>query len=182
MDNRLHLEDNKTFREPKVKVYSLYEMPYKWKSFRGFWGNIFYWLTKRRKYMKQRSRYGYCDVDVWNCGDHLVEQMAATLTEFRNTTNCWPDRYFDTYEQWIAYIDEIINLLEYALTDNEELNEYYPKWKETWEWDKERRDSMEYITLFDKYCAEVNRIYKSQIQAREEAFNLLAPYIHLIWW
>ena len=104
------------------------------------------------------------------------------LTEYRNTTKCWPDQYFSTFEEWIAYIDEIVDLLEFAVLDTEENNEFYPAWKGTWEWTKEQKDTREYTEIVDKYCTEVNRLYKAQITAREEAFALLAPYIHLIWW
>lgn len=182
MQNRLNTEKVDTpRRQVKVPISSIYEMPYSWRSWRGFWGNIRYLFT-RRKYIKQRGRLGYCDLDVWNCGDHIIEQMLVMLTEYRNTTKCWPDQYFTTFEEWIAHIDEIIDLLEFALLDTEENNQFYPAWKETWEWTKEQKDTREYTEIFDKYCTEVNRLYKAQIAAREEAFALLAPYIHLIWW
>ena len=174
---------NKPQKEMKMRTHninlSVYQYPCTWKSLRGFWRNIRQWFDNRRA-VKQRAKMGYSHRDVWNCGDHLIDLTLAMLIEFRNNTNNWPDLFFDTFEDWIAFIDKVIDLLDYSRQDADEFNslkaEYdkLPHRTSTWT-DEQKR-------LFDDYLVEAEAICQQQQKARIEAFTLLAPYLKDLWW
>jgi hypothetical protein len=160
---------------------SVFRFPYTWKSWYGFWHNI-----KELGYIiraiKDRAVKGHCNCDVWNCGDSIEDYLVNILTEYRNNTYGWPDGEFATFEDWVAYIDEIIDLLEYARQDPEDLSEYHELWvervlerydTEQTEWDKE---------LNKKYYEDVREISTKQKEALQKAFAMLSEHLKEIWW
>lgn len=176
--NTIHVDNeyDRDIRICKLPSMSVCTFYWKWNTWHGFWQNIKQWFDNR-KAAKQRAKLGYCHNDVWDCGHNECVRLAHMLTHFRNKCNSWPDRYFTTLEEWIEYIDEIIDLLEYAETDIDELNDY------TEAFDKVCRDeSADDSEIFNKYWNETKRIFETQKVARKKALAMFAEYVDEIWW
>ena len=165
----------------KLPSMSVYTFDWKWNTWHGFWQNIKQWFDNR-KAAKQRAKLGYCYGDIWNCGNNICQRMAHMLTHYRNKCNSWPDRSFPTFKEWIEYIDEIIDLLEYAETDPDELNVHWEPYKTAIHSGIPNRDSDEYKDLLDKYWNEERAIYERQTAARQKALAMFATYADDIWW
>ena len=120
---RLNLENNIPKRIA-INECSVFTYPWKWNTWRGFWRNIAQFFDNLGAAW-QRATKGYCVGDIWNLDYSVINYLINTLTEYRNTTVSWPDRLtFETYEEWIDYIDHIIDELEFARADRDEYNEY----------------------------------------------------------
>jgi hypothetical protein len=104
------------------------------------------------------------------------------LTHYRNKCNSWPDRYFPTFKEWIEYIDEIIDLLEFAETDPEELNDYTETFHEACRRKYEGDEPADYDEILDRYYNEIRSIYERQTAARQRALGMFATYADDIWW
>ena len=159
---------------------SVYTYPYRWRSWRGFWGNIKAWFDNRAA-AKQRARLGYCMGDVWNAGDSIVDYIIGVLCEYRNKTYGWPDQYFDTFEEWIAYIDEIIDLLDYSRQDPDEFNEWRAEFSRVSDIRQEDRTEDD-KAIITNYFEREKEIYEQQMTKRKVGFAKLAAHIDRIWW
>ena len=159
---------------------SVFRYDWSWKTWRGFWKNLVYFFRCWRPAW-DRATKGYCRMDTWNVDYTLTAYLIKVLTEYRNVTNGWPDSEFETFEEWIAAIDECIDQLISSVKEIDELNPYradydkfvgkaYSNWSE-----KEHLD-------FDKYVEETNKIYEKQCEARKKAFAFLGEYLPHIWW
>jgi hypothetical protein len=105
------------------------------------------------------------------------------LTEYRNVTNGYPGTAdFPTFESWIVYIDEIIDLLVYYTTETDTLNDYYQPWCDECcnvprsEWGDRQED------IYECYITENQTLYEAQKAAREKAFAMLGKHLNHIWW
>lgn len=165
----------------KLPSLSVYTYDWKWTTWRGFWRNIKQWFDNRRA-AKQRATRGYCGGDIWNCGNTICQKMAHMLTHYRNHCNSWPDRYFSTFKEWIEYIDKIIDLLEFAETDPDELNDYWEPYREAIHSGVPNNDSDEYKKLLENYWNESKAIFEGQKGARKKALAMFAEYADDIWW
>ena len=177
--NALHLDEKQKPRTIANKM-SVYTYPYRWRSWRGFWGNIRAWFDNKGA-AKQRAKRGYCIGDVWNAGNSIVDYIINVLCEYRNRTMAWPDQYFTTFEEWIAYIDEIIDLFDYSRRDTDEINELYEEYSKLIHTAKGEytEEQKEFIERFFKREAE---IYEEQVSHRKVAFAKLAAHIDHIWY
>lgn len=161
---------------------SVFQYHWSWKSWRGFWKNLVYFFKCLRP-AHQRATKGYCRMDTWNADMTICTYLIKVLTEYRNVTNGYPgDNDFPTFESWIAYIDEIIDLLIYCTTEIDELNEYYESWRDECcnvprsEWTDSQED------IYKHYVAENLTLYGAQKEAREKAFSMLGKHLNHIWW
>jgi hypothetical protein len=103
------------------------------------------------------------------------------LTEFRNKCNSWPDGKFDSFEEWIAFIDEIIDLLEIAECDPDELNCYAEEYNKVLMVSRNER-TPEQEELGRLYYKEEIEIYERQKSARVKALAMFAENAPYIWW
>jgi hypothetical protein len=116
--------------KPKRKVpenvdisLSVFRSGWSWKTWRGFRENI-KWFFRALRPAWHRATKGYCRMDTWNVDTSLTMYMVKVLTEYRNVTNGSPMlEEFSTFEDWIAAIDECIDLLLFTLeeVDTQEL-------------------------------------------------------------
>lgn len=177
---RLNLSYDIPQRKTKVNM-SVFETPYKWTTWYGFWHNIKCFFDGIRA-MWQRAKKGYCYGDVWDCGDSIVFYMISTLTHYRNKCTGWPDYAFPSFEDWLVYIDEILDLLEFSISDRDEQNEYFNEY-----------DALIVLKAFDEFNEEEKKLresyyerdtelYQKQAEARKKAFALLSEHIDSIWW
>ena len=172
---------------PKRKIpddlynLSVFNYQWDWKTWRGFWENLIYFFKCLRP-AYHRATKGYCRMDTWNADSTITAYLIKVLTEFRNVTNGWPDQEFETFEAWIAYIDEIIDLLIFSHKEIDTLNDYYEPWRRhCWckppsKWTDADKD------IYEHYLAENERIYNKQQEAREQAFAMLGKHLNHIWW
>ena len=178
--------ENKTLKRemPKELNLSVFQYPYSWNTWYGFWRNLRYFFRCWRPAW-HRATKGFCRMDCWNVDQSMTSYMIKVLIEFRNCTCGWPDQYFTTFEEWIAYIDEIIDLLIFSLkdTDDDELCPHHTEW---WEKCCQKKGDGEYskeqIEIRDAYIAEVNAAYAKQKAARIKAFSMLGEHLDHIWW
>jgi hypothetical protein len=177
----IHLKDEATPERVADINLSVFDFPWRWKSWYGFWKNIGYFFKCVRAGW-QRATQGYCPLDVCNCGDTIIDHTAKMLIEYRNKTNGWPANDFETYEEWIAYIDEIIDLLLYARQNTDDLNPYYEEVvDECWiiphtGWTTKEHE------LYKLYGEEERKICAKQREAQAKAFTMLGAHVDQIWW
>ena len=161
---------------------SVFNYPWSWKPWRGFWKNLAYFFKCLRP-AYHRATKGYCRMDTWDADTTICTYLIKVLTEYRNVTNGYPGTEdFPTFESWIAYIDEIIDLLVYYLTERDTLNDYYQPWLNECcniprsEWNDKQED------IYARYVAENQALYEAQKTAREKAFAMLGKHLNHIWW
>jgi hypothetical protein len=160
---------------------SVFTYPWKWNTWHGFWHNIAQFFDNLSAAW-QRATKGYCAGDLWNFDTYLADYLVNTLTAFRNTTQSWNDNEFDSFEEYIDYIDDIIDELEYARQDPDDINPYYADWMEISqhnipyaEWTEEDR------AIMMKYNEEERRIYLTQKAAMQRALIKLSEHIDTMW-
>lgn len=179
----INTNTKRTKREvPKdLPSLSVFQYPYSWKTWCGFWYNLAYFFRCWRPAW-HRATKGFCRADTWNVDTTTCAYLVNVLTEYRNVTRGWPDQCFATFEDWIAYIDEIIDHLIYALEDEDKLNKYYDSWFSL----KTNVDRCDYTPEQEQLCrdyiSEVEEVYNRQKEARIKAFTMLGAYINHIWW
>ena len=177
----LNLDGKPEKREMKTEL-SVFTYPYRWRSIGGILSNIRTFFYNIRC-MFQRARKGVCDKDTWNFDYTLIDYLIASLTQFRNHTCCYPDRDFASFEDWIAYLDDIIDKLDFVRQSaDEDLNKWYNAWqtqccsKPRDEWADE--DEL----VFRKYIEETERLTQEQAKVRKSAFIALSKHLPDIWW
>ena len=52
-------------------------------------GKLHRWI-KNIKYIYQRARYGYCDIDIWSIDQWFLEIMPSMLQQLKDTTDSYP--------------------------------------------------------------------------------------------
>ena len=159
---------------------SVFRSDYSWKTWHGVWENI-KWFFRALRPAWHRATKGYCRMDTWNVDYTLTAYLIKVLTEYRNITNGWPDQHFATFEEWIAAIDECIDLLVLSAEDPDKLNKYWPEYekflhKGTKNWTEEEQK------IFDNWHSDSFRVHEMQCEAREKAFAWLGKYLPHIWW
>ena len=181
MTDNFHINFEKNAHPREVRnQMSVFTYPWRWASFRGFFKNIAQFFHNIGD-MLYRAKYGFCKHDVWNCDSSIVDYLINILTEFRNTTIGYPTS-FATYNKWIAFLDEIIDRLEFSRTDSDRINPYYNE--ELGRiiikgLDERTDEEVEVLKLY--YNEEVN-IENEKKEALIEAFTMLAPYMGSLWW
>ena len=177
----INLEENKPAKRSVDINLSVFQYAWRWNTWHGFWHNIADFFHNIRAGW-HRATKGYCVRDVWDCGDNIVDYTIKMLVHYRNYTYCYPDRDFSTFEEWIAYIDSIIDMLLFARGNaDEELNSYYSQYQEfantpRTEWTEEEN------AIFKNYIEETTTIYNAQKEAHAKAFAMLGKYIQASWW
>lgn len=177
--NDLYVGEKQTPRTVENRM-SVYTYPYRWRTWRGFWGNIKAWFDNKSA-ARQRAKQGYCISDVWNADHSIIDYIINVLCEYRNHTIAWPDQYFTTFEEWIAYIDEIIDLFDYSRQNPDELIPYAKELDEILATKRENRTD-EQNALVEKYYQSEQEIYKTQCEKRKLAFEKLSAHIDQIWY
>lgn len=97
--------------------------------------------------------------------------MPKILEEFKKKTNGWPDNLYNSFEEYIADIDKLIELFNIAKRDPSE-NKYLD----------ELISSNYKKGIFDKYINESDKIYKQNKDALKEAFELFYKLFDSLWW
>ena len=119
----------------------------------------------------QRGTKGYCDEDLWEIDSWFLKIMPKMLEEFKKKTMGWPDNLYNSFEEYIADIDKLIELFNIAKRDPSE-NKYLD----------ELISSNYKDDIFDKYRNESDKIYKQNKNALKEAFELFYKLFDSLWW
>ena len=140
--------------------------PYTWKRWIGFLSNIKCFFRDISDFF-HRGRNGYAPFDSVEAGSNIIHYIIVILTEFRNNTYSYPDHEFDSFEDWVACIDTIIDLLEFSDQDPDDFNKY--PWGNMTD------------GICESWYKENERITKLQKAARTKAFQMLNDYIDALW-
>ena len=70
------------------------------------------------KYKKQLDEDGFSDSELWNLDVTIAEFILPRLKRFRDYTQGWPCQRFDTFEDWQAAIDKMIESFEFVIEDD----------------------------------------------------------------
>jgi len=119
----------------------------------------------------QRGTKGYCDKDLGEIDSWFLKIMPKMLEEFKKKTMGWPDNLYNSFEEYIADIDKLIELFNIAKRDPSE-NKYLD----------ELISSNYKDDIFDKYRNESDKIYKQNKNALKEAFELFYKLFDSLWW
>jgi hypothetical protein len=119
----------------------------------------------------QRGTKGYCDEDLWEIDSWFLKIMPKMLEEFKKKTMGWPDNLYNSFEEYIADIDKLIELFNIAKRDPSE-NKY----------SDELISSNYKDDIFYKYRNESDKIYKQNKNALKEAFELFYKLFDSLWW
>ena len=150
------------------------------------------WIRNIRMFFRsfkwgyQRVTRGYADYDWWNWDMWMTELMAQSLKTMANKTIGYPGNdEFPTYESWIEYLNKIVNLLQYSLSELP--NEYEEAWlkiletKKTFEEKFNGKRTPEEEEIINKYLdIEVNND-KSKYEAQLEAINMIKHVWGHLW-
>lgn len=162
----------------KVEL-NVFQPIYRWDTWAGFWSNIKYFFLAIGQTF-QRGTKGYCDWDIPNCGYNIFDYMVNMLIEFRNRTHSWPDYEYQTYEQWIAEIDDIIDKLDFARQESDEFNTYAEEFDRVMEIPCSQRTD-EDREIISAYFEENTIIHDTQRKAAEKAFAWIGKHAKDLW-
>ena len=177
---RINLENERPKRCVQNRC-SVFTYSWKWNTWYGFWHNIAQFFDNIGAAW-QRATKGYCAGDLWNFDIYLADYLINTLTEFRNTTQSWNDRRFESFEEYIEYIDGIIDDLEYARLDPDEINPYYSDWVEIFSQGKPGTAlTEEEKAMMLAYNEEECDIHRKQVAAMQRALLELSEHIDTMW-
>lgn len=183
MNNIHEIDLNSEARPEKMALkktdLNVFRPVYRWDTWTGFWYNIRYFFAAIGQTF-QRGIKGYCDWDIPNCGYNIFDYLVNVLIEFRNRTCSWPDYEYETYEQWIAAIDEIIDKLDFARQEPSEFNTYSEEFDRVMEIPYEQRTD-EDREIISAYFAEDAIIYETQRKAAEKAFAWIGKHAKDLW-
>lgn len=64
-------------------------------------------IFRRLKWGYQRILRGYCDYDIWEMDYFLGTLLSDMCFNFADNASGWPDTKFETYEDWVEYLQEM---------------------------------------------------------------------------
>ena len=140
---------------------------------------------KRKKYIKERAREGFCSSDLWDYDEYLVNLIVESLKSFIEKNQGYPDSNYGSIGDFHEAIKDVIKCLEIYIhprknpvdikSDNVcldiELGEK-PVTIKAPEKDKE---------AWHQYCEEEEVIRKERLAALKEGFEKLNKILPEIW-
>ena len=63
-----------------------------------------------QKWCKQRIKRGYCDMDLWNMDDFLIELLPDMLERLAETASGYPDKRFESIDEWRQFLTNTTSL------------------------------------------------------------------------
>lgn len=134
-----------------------------WKYYLKHPRYMFKQVRKKLKYCWQRIIKGYCDVDIWNWDEWLLEVMPQMLDELATVTDAYPDDIVSSLDEWKKYLHGLAaNLRLYKDIDRTIDIEKYDTWTE-----------------FNKAATQMR---EEQAAILEETFIEISKNIRRMWW
>lgn len=167
----------------KLNTFNNYYCPWKYPS---NWLINIKTFFKGFKYSWQRITKGYCDKDIWNLDDTILEYLGQTLLSLSQVTHGYPgNEEFNTFEKWQKYLEDLA--FNFKKINDEET--YFPNPYEE-EWSNQlttTKDEKGYFTirtnnkeLDQKFLdAEKERIKNKEKLFKENWDNLGRVFFHL---
>jgi hypothetical protein len=62
--------------------------------------------------MVQRGRRGWADDDLWGLESRLAKALSGSLRQIVELSFCWPDRVWDTHEEWVVELRRLADRCE----------------------------------------------------------------------
>ena len=167
-------------RVAKEKPYSVFNFGWcKWYTWGGFKNNIKNCFSVV-KWAWQRATKGYCDIDIYALDLTYMSFIATSLTDFRNKTCTFPFN-FDSLDAWIAYLDKILDKIEFVQTDNYDINEFSAAYDNVLTISVKERTEEE-NEVIKRWLAREREIKADKRQIIKEIFNLIGEYFNDLWW
>lgn len=124
---------------------------------------IFKQIKKKLKYCWQRITKGYCDADIWNWDEWLLELMPRMLDELATVTDAYPDTIVGSLDEWKKYLHGLAaNLRLYKDMDHTIDIDQYDTWAE-----------------FNEAATQVR---EEQEAILEETFIEITKNLRRMWW
>lgn len=133
---------------------------------------------RKIKWMWQRAKYGYCDMDLWNLDCTLGNYISVTTAELAKRTHGYPGMI--TAETW----DEILNSISdsfYLATNEDAWNNPYEKELFEKEFPFKNKESEEQSILWNNYYSKEMDIQRMREIRKQEGFNLLSEWFFHLW-
>ena len=170
---------------------------YSWKYPRNWFSNIGMFFRNLKR-AKDRATKGFCDWDIWDLDVWLLELLPASLKEFKDKTQGYPDE-LGSYEEWIKTLEKIIAHFDEAnkiiTDDGETLNPYAKEYddlianngvitksEETHMTTYTLSLNQEQEELKNKFVTEQVKLSKSADKHIEEGLKLIAKYVRHLWY
>ena len=154
--------------------YMPWRYPANWfRNIRNFFRNI--------KWAWQRATKGYCDWDRWDLDQYYLNVLRLSIREFAEKVHGWPDREFETFEDWQNYLYDIANKLDEACLDSDDVNKFYKDFIHLIMEEPDKRHTPEGEELMQNYYDEELRIHLYQQNLIDEALAAIGKYIHHLW-
>lgn len=131
---------------------------------------------RKVKWMWQRAKYGYCDMDLWALDYTLGNYIASSINKFADITHTYPHGI--TPEEWDSILRSIAR--NFYLGVNEEC------------WSNPYEDSLCYDRPYNKLSEDEQKVwdkfFKEEIAnkrtmeiRRQEGFNELSKWFYELW-
>ena len=149
-----------------------YKYPCRWYRFDEKIKTFF----RKLRWMRQRAKYGWCDLDLWNLDYTLGNYIASSVNELANRTHGYP--YGLDEQEWDRILREIAT--SFYLGTNEDV------------WDNPYEDKVSYKTMYsdlekperdvwDKFFEREEGNRKSMEIRRQEGFKVLMKWFPHLW-
>lgn len=131
---------------------------------------------RKVKWMLQRAKCGYCDMDLWNLDYTLGNYIASSVNELANRTHGYPPRI--TYEQWIDILHSISTNFYLGVNDDAWFNPY--------------EDKVSYDAIYSELSEKEKAVWDKWLEAetendramhirRQEGIKLLGEWFPHLW-
>lgn len=128
------------------------------------------------KWMLQRAKYGYCDMDLWSLDYTLGNYIASSVNELANRTHGYP--YDTTAEEWDSILRSIARNFYLATNEDEWGNPYDDMREYGAFYNNLPDDKKEY---WDKWYEAEEENARSMDIRRQEGFKLLQKWFTHLW-
>ena len=160
-----------------MSFVNLYEKPgYK----TGLIGRIKWWF-RRRKFVRQRARQGYCDSDLWDMDCYLAE-VIGNMTKELATRHCSHPAHLDE-EEWESVLRSISkSFLQYNIERPCPSYEAFNKARVVSVNSPDNSVSIEYPDhLYKAWREEEIANHEAKMKDLKEGFDLLYKYYPDFW-
>lgn len=144
---------------------------------RRFWKNIPFMIRAFRR-MYDRITKGYCESDLFDLDEHLLDLLSAMIRDLRDNLHSYPDEY--GFEGWKDYLTEMANHFEMAHAWFDEEPDIY-KNKYTEEFREMTRMNPKFPDIREKYLNREREIQKIKDEELRQGLEMLRKEFHHLW-
>ena len=128
--------------------------------------------------MYDRITKGYCESDLFDLDEHLLDLLSAMIRDLRDSLHSYPDEYGS--EGWKDYLTEMANHFEMAHAWFDEEPDIY-KNEYTEEFRKMTRMNPKFPDIREKYLNREREIQKTKDEELKQGLEMLRKEFHHLW-